>query len=67
MMRLELTETGAGGKSPIVEIDDAPMADGRLQISLDSWPGCEGQGDTVCVTRAEAAAIVAHLQAVFRL
>jgi hypothetical protein len=66
-MRLELTAIGVGGTRPTVEIDDAPLADGRVQISLDSWPGCEGQGDTVSVTRAEAAAIVAHLQAVFRL
>lgn len=66
-MILELSENGIGGTRPTIEIDDTPLADGSVHISLDSWPGCEGQGDTVRVTRTEAAAIVAHMRAVFRL
>jgi hypothetical protein len=63
---LELSDESMTRLPITIEIDDTPLPDGRVQISIDSMPTCEGTGDTVAVTREEAARIVYHLAVVFR-
>jgi hypothetical protein len=49
----------------VLEIDDATLADGSLQISIDQMPGCDGSGASFCVTKQETQSIVKHLLSVF--